>query len=332
MKIKNMKKILLSLLIIAGIGGAIIVGTRAFFSDTETSPDNTLAAGTIDISVDGHNPWTSKYTQDWTDFKPGVVKYIEFTVKNEGENPVVLRKKLGDFVLSTGIQSEPECEAENGNWSGSACTDPTLEDNAIQKVIVYDMTVTPQGGSPIVLIPEAWGKTLADVQDLWVPLGTVLPGQTLVVKQSYKMDEDAGNQYQGDTLKFDIDLYAEQRLGVGINTTNGVVLDNKTGPDDWYSVVDGAIGFFHYDSATHNYTFDGYGLEPGIIYRLTYRTGSNNPSDMNSGMAAADGKVTLSGNHVFGITNGVFVDLMYGANLWGSDLKNLWQDNQVDFL
>ena len=47
-----MKKILLSLAIIAVVGAVAVGVTGAFFSDTETSTGNTFTAGAIDLKVD----------------------------------------------------------------------------------------------------------------------------------------------------------------------------------------------------------------------------------------------------------------------------------------
>ncbi len=47
-----MRKILISLAIIAAIGAIVITGTTAFFSDTETSTGNTFTAGAIDLKID----------------------------------------------------------------------------------------------------------------------------------------------------------------------------------------------------------------------------------------------------------------------------------------
>ena len=47
-----MKKIILSLSVIA-VAAAVVVGaTTAFFSDTETSTGNTFTAGSIDLKID----------------------------------------------------------------------------------------------------------------------------------------------------------------------------------------------------------------------------------------------------------------------------------------
>jgi len=50
-----MKKILLSLSMIAVVGVIVLGATGAFFSDTETSTGNTFTAGAIDLKVDNHS-------------------------------------------------------------------------------------------------------------------------------------------------------------------------------------------------------------------------------------------------------------------------------------
>ena len=49
-----MKRIIVSLSIIAAVAAIIVGATTAFFSDTETSTGNTFTAGAIDLKVDNH--------------------------------------------------------------------------------------------------------------------------------------------------------------------------------------------------------------------------------------------------------------------------------------
>lgn len=48
----NLSRIALSLMLIVGAGGAIVNGTSAYFSDTESSTGNTFTAGSIDLKID----------------------------------------------------------------------------------------------------------------------------------------------------------------------------------------------------------------------------------------------------------------------------------------
>ncbi|MFW6110165.1 MAG: hypothetical protein ACOC6Q_01945 [Patescibacteria group bacterium] len=48
----RIKRILVSLVVVAGVSTAAVLGTTAFFSDTETSTGNVLSAGAIDLKID----------------------------------------------------------------------------------------------------------------------------------------------------------------------------------------------------------------------------------------------------------------------------------------
>lgn len=315
-----MKRILLSLMTIAIVVTAGIYSTRAYFSDSEQETGNTFSTGTIDISVDETNPWTRTAPYSLLDMKPDVVKYIEFKVKNVGENPVVLWKKIKVASESTGIVTEPECTDQGGTWNGSLCTGGT-DDNNIAKNIHYDMTV---GG--VTLIPESWNIMIKDVDDLWVPLGKVDANQEITIKQSYRLDKDTGNWAQGDIMTFDITLYAEQLLGSGpAHTTRGIVLENKSLDPEWAPVIDGTWGIMTWDGSGA-YTFRGFGLDNSLTYHLAYWDGSSETAiDVNS--PPSGGELTKTGTYAAFNTN-------TNAKYWlrpstSANDKTLWESNLV---
>ena len=150
-----MMKIAKSLAMIAFVAAIGVYATSSFFSDTETSTNNTFTAGTIDISVDGENPWTTSW-ENYLD-KPCQVNYMIFEIKNVGENPAKIWKHLygitttgGDPVwpengtpeTADGIcSSEPEFDAAGGTYNSDGTPDPgsyTERDN-IASFIIYDM-------------------------------------------------------------------------------------------------------------------------------------------------------------------------------------------------
>ena len=64
-----MKKVLSSLIVIGVIGSAAIGLSSAFFSDSETSQDNSFVAGELDLKIDSlDNP---PALVNVTDLKPG---------------------------------------------------------------------------------------------------------------------------------------------------------------------------------------------------------------------------------------------------------------------
>ncbi len=116
------------------------------------------------------------------------------------------------------------------------------------------------------LIPEEWHVKMGDINSLWIPLGMIPVGGEMTVKQSYHIQAETGNEYQGDEMDFDIELYAEQLLGIGPGpTNNGVVLENKTGDPDWVPIIDDTWGLMIFGDS---FTFEGFGLSPNTDYTL----------------------------------------------------------------
>ena len=218
-----MKKIILSVLTIALVSSVAYGATRAYFTDEETKTGNTFSAGTIDIAVDGTNPWTRKEGYILEDMKPSQTDYIEFVVHNVGTNPVNLYKTLDNFETLGGLESEPEKEAENEEEVDDV--DDWI--NYDLKVELYDVDPTENPNDQ----PVWWENIYTDgmghdiklgiLEDRPMYLGMIPEGKWMKVYQSYHMVPETGNEYQGDQLTFDIVLTAEQ-LGV-----HALRLENK---------------------------------------------------------------------------------------------------------
>ncbi len=332
-----MKRILFSLAMIAAVGAVVVGATGAYFSDTETSADNTFTAGTIDISLS--DPVVTK-SVDIPDMKPGMTQWIEFDVHNDGVNPVVVRKMLDAYVSTTGDVSEPECTDQQGVWEDQGqvmgCTwGGATDENDMTPYITYDMELT-KDGQTVVLIPESRGINMEDVEELWVPLWTLEVGETLHVKQSYHLDETVTNWAQGDVLTFDISIMAEQRMGEGPTTYRGVVMENKD-EVDWYPVIDDMWGILLYtpSAETFDYEFKGYGLTVGADYKLVWWDDANQTEvDIAGGAHTADanGEVMLNGSYDFGMS-------LSNAKFWlrpatwtpQSNVNTLWEGNVVEY-
>lgn len=251
-----MKKLLLSVMVITlVIAGLVGAGVIAYFSDPETLSGNTIDAGTIDIEVDGDNPWSGGVAEELKDLKPSEIGYITFKVKNVGENAVVVWKHIGVTKVETYLQSEPECDAEGGTWDNTTktCSGQTAENNNIHTVMDYDLEVD---GDVIFALED--GLSVLDIESMWMPIGPIiLPDEEIVVKQSYHLRADTGNWAQGDKMTFTIDLYAEQHLGNGPKAkSKKLFLDNKTGKPDWDFVVDGEWAILEYSISGSVMTYD----------------------------------------------------------------------------
>jgi predicted ribosomally synthesized peptide with SipW-like signal peptide len=253
-----MKKIITSIAMIAAVGALVVGGTGAFFSDQETSVNNTYTAGTIDISVDGENPWTNS----WSNYldKPSQTNYMNFVIKNDGENPAKVWKRLTNVINGAGdtsfggASSEPEYvagggEFDNGNPTGTGY----VERDNLSAFMIYDMAICalpenevaetycpmiadesgavnkPDLGDNhwVVLIDEADQVRVDNVVDTWVKLSDELAvGESLMVSQSYHLMtwDDSGqpivtNWAQGDTMTFDVELEARQLTAPAPGTT-----------------------------------------------------------------------------------------------------------------
>ncbi|MDP3998526.1 MAG: TasA family protein [bacterium] len=264
-----MKKILLSLITVAVVAATAFGVTRAFFTDTETNQGNTFSTGTIDIAVDGENPWSSENQFNLTDMKPSQVEYANFVIKNVGTNPANVTKRVDVTSEEDGIISEPECVFGGGTWTGESCTDEYIDQNDISSAIRYDLKVWVYDVDPTAnpeAQPKWWqyiytddmNKRLNTLNGQNVLLGMVPAGWWMKVEQSYHMDSDTGNWAQGDVMTFNITLTAEQLKGT-------VLLENKNFADQTNPTIvhdDGIQGTLTYGVKDSKFNFSFTGMAP----------------------------------------------------------------------
>lgn len=126
-----MRRIILSLIVIVGVISAVAIGgTRAFFSDTETSAHNTFTAGAIDLKTGNEsyyngtlNPGTTWSPDDLNNGTETLHKFFDFgDVKpaDYGEDTVSLDVHTNDAYLCANVTltsnndnglTEPEIKA-----------------------------------------------------------------------------------------------------------------------------------------------------------------------------------------------------------------------------
>ncbi|MDP3065024.1 MAG: hypothetical protein Q8O40_17745 [Chloroflexota bacterium] len=221
-------KLLISLISFVALGGALAAGSFAVFTDTETTAGTAFAAGTVDIAVNGQNPWTevglaATSAEGSTALKPSQTGWIEARVRNVGDNPIYLWKRIGNKVDSGGsegydcpgiglVSSEPECAAEQALGR---------REDGISYVTIYDLVIQKDADPPITLFADGGVPGVLDGDDqslhgrggYWLYLGDLLPGEELLVRQSYHLDSTTGNFQQGDVTTFDMAFYASQVVG-----------------------------------------------------------------------------------------------------------------------
>ncbi len=136
-----MRKIMSSLLVLLVVVGAVTLGTRAFFSDTETSTGNRFQAGDIDLKIDNDSYYNGaaqigpspapNLTWDLSDLTNQVFFYFRDVKPGDlGEDTISMHVDTNDAWLCTNVtltgadedtNIDPEVEAgdtSSGPWAG----------------------------------------------------------------------------------------------------------------------------------------------------------------------------------------------------------------------
>ncbi|PIR43424.1 hypothetical protein COV24_02690 [candidate division WWE3 bacterium CG10_big_fil_rev_8_21_14_0_10_32_10] len=131
----NVKKLLLSVVAVSAVSAAGILGTSAFFSDTETSTGNVLSAGSIDLKVDNHSYYNGILNENTTwDLRDLTVeRFFDFTdlkPQDWGEDTISLHVTDNDSWVCANLAltenadnglTEPEADegdSTDGSWDG----------------------------------------------------------------------------------------------------------------------------------------------------------------------------------------------------------------------
>lgn len=297
-----MRRILLSLVTIALVMVVGVYSTKAYFSDVHAFT-GTISTGDVAIGIDKEE----KSNFQLNDLKPGYTDYINFTVTNEGSNPVNVIKRLH-------ITSD---DPEN-----------------LAAVIKYDEEVELYKGSQLVWHQMLYNlnQTVAGVNNTDMFLGMLPEGQdwSMKVKQSYHMDELAGNQYQKQTIGFDMTVTGEQLKGT-------VQLLPKTGDPNWQLVYGGASATLTYGvmDSKFNYTFVGTTPVAGTNYSLVmFEESWSTPSGsgwprpvliLGSGTSSGGGNITINGSVDTGDMLNAKIWLVKTTDLVGTTLSGFTQ-------
>ena len=260
-------KIILSIVVIGAVAAIGIGGTVAYFTDTETSTGNTFTAGTIDIAVNGQNPWSQSAPFAMADMKPSQVDYTNFTINNVGTNPVNVWKKVSGVLTEENGTNEPELAYYVGQ---NPIIDPSTGKNNIDSVITYDLSVVVKNSDSQPIWNQTlynMNKTIAEINAMGgngTFLGMIPARGTMDVIESYHMASSTGNWAQSDKMTFNITVTGEQLTGTAI-------LEDKDQVAPWRVLSDtprqGTLTYGVKDS-TFNYSFSAVGMTAGTPYSL----------------------------------------------------------------
>jgi len=216
---------LASLLLIAVVAALVGASTWAYFSDVETSEDNTFTAGTMDLKINDGAPdeWDDGASATWVSpdgWAPGATVNATLRVKNVGSvDAVYFYVDLRNLTPGGGIdnvQSEPELAVGGENVNDLA-----------SHIFVTWFEIKIDGWTVGNWAPwiADWGPFKADgaglpltlnelVDDIYGPMVTnagvvgANEANEIQVIMTFQFDPDADNNYQGDQCSFDVGVAA----------------------------------------------------------------------------------------------------------------------------
>lgn len=181
-----MRKFLTSIMV-AGIAALVLgAGTWAYFSDTESSTGNTMAAGTLDLKVNGQDD-------------PNIVPFTLSNLK-PGDQGVELINLANAGSVRGGLQMTGAVSEAGGNTPEP---EPLPDNGELAENVNVEMWV--QGaGAPF------WTGTLAELVGMFVPGQLILEaGDNKTVELRWNVPGTVGNQIMDDraTLNIGFNLY-----------------------------------------------------------------------------------------------------------------------------
>ena len=173
-------QLLMSLVIIGLFASVIGVGTYTYFNDTETSTDNTLVAGVLDLWVNGQP--TGSWFVSIGDMKPGIANLTAPLILRIVDNPGKICQKISSIVCDQGNQTPLEEAEENG-----------VPKYDLASYTYFDLNV-----DGVEVIPDGL-YTVAGRQNVWFCMDTVFPAVTdIPVIQSFHLGKSVTDWAQGD--------------------------------------------------------------------------------------------------------------------------------------
>jgi predicted ribosomally synthesized peptide with SipW-like signal peptide len=212
-----MRKILTAIFLVGLVATMAGAGIYAYFSDTKTSTGNTFTAGTLDLKLSGissNGPWSDGVTGTWTlsNMMPG----------DETPTASVYFKNFGSVASST---MEITCNytvTEETPRAGSD-TDPNTDqhpDEMAKHMIITTMIY--RNDQLNINCSTGYDSLSKQTKDEWkvndangdgkislyelkldplvLPSPDTQPNKVTQLDMSIKFDENAGNDFQGDTF------------------------------------------------------------------------------------------------------------------------------------
>jgi spore coat-associated protein N len=214
-----MKKILMSLVVIALAVGAVAGGTFAYFSDTAVSTNNQFTSGTLNLKLaDNDEGWSDGVTATWSspsNWAPGEEVDVTIHLLNSGSIPVeAIYAWFNNLNDPNGLSNVIEVTwLSDSTWLAENSIGPFrdrydgLQGNNDGKLSLAEL-VNGVGSANTPAPNQA--RFYGDLEETYVTPVLAANGGTFDIKMKYKFMETAGNEYQGTWATFDLTLQAAQ--------------------------------------------------------------------------------------------------------------------------
>ncbi len=187
-----MKKILLSLVVVALAGTAVVGATRAYFSDQGSVAGNTVATGTLELTVNesAGKPFsiTNAYPGYWSGWE-----YMD--IYNSGSLPFEANMTLSKTGGSGALWNKLLIQLATVGW------DSVCNNGDGGEVMIYNGLVNAFPAQSVVSDISYWH--LANEDDGSGPPDNIRAGWSERVCQRVGVDVSAGNGVQGTSVTFD---------------------------------------------------------------------------------------------------------------------------------
>ena len=210
------KKLIFGLLMICVVAGLVAVGTWAYFSDVEYSEDNTFAAGSLDLKVDGFDDPAVPTFFNVECVKPGDFGSATITLTNDGE----CVDALADLHIMNLV------DKENGRTEPEKKLGDTGPVGELSQYMKMTITVTDAAGV------QQWYKEgwLDGLECNNYVIGPLNPDDELTVVITWEVPAGTGDIIQTDTVEFDIEFSLDQAVGEPCLEVVGIVQPDDTQP------------------------------------------------------------------------------------------------------
>lgn len=232
---EDVNRVLLGFIAVAAVLAFAAGGTLAYFSDIESSTDNTFTAGTLDLYLNNGHQVGDSVEMTWLrdDMKPGECSGVQ----GAGWEIITLRNRGGIVGDHVELLFENECTDPAwlaGDNEESDTLDGATGMDAYMRITTLTYSsidlLTEDGPDPMFVAtageggPQVFdlnGNGFVDLQDLAAQSGegspvddlpTPGPGQTSAMdfEMHCCFDASAGNEYQGDRIEMTITFTLNQ--------------------------------------------------------------------------------------------------------------------------